>query len=87
MSHFAIRKPQWLGGRRCVGLADNRIEASNTIEVLYVNKDGVRLYPHVYSMTGMELKNYPLKNFSPKIPPLRVVPIDDLHVAAERPQV
>lgn len=87
MSQFKILKPMWLGGNRCVGLADQRITSNNTIEIMYKDRNGVRLYPHQYYMSGSELSRYPTKKFSPNMPLLRVVPIVDLHIAQERPEV
>lgn len=87
MSQFKILKPIWNGGKRAVGLADHRITDNNTIEIMYTDKNGVRLYPHQYSMSYQELKKYPTQQFNANMPLLRVVPIDELHVAVRRPSV
>jgi hypothetical protein len=87
VSQFKILKPVWNGGKRMVGLADFRISSNNSIEIMYKDKTGVRIYPHQYSMSGSELKKYPLESFSPNMPLLRMVPIEDLHVQVERPVV
>ncbi len=87
MSQFKILKPLWLGGKRAVGLADHRITANNSIEIMYQDKTGVRIYPHQYFMSGNELKKYPTQQFNANMPLLRVVPIEDLHIAQERPEV
>jgi hypothetical protein len=76
MAHFAIQAPMW--GDRYVGLADHKIEANNTIEILYTNKHGERTYPDKYSMTGAELRKYSTKQFKATMPLLRMVPITEL---------
>lgn len=74
--NFKIQKPLWSG--RHVGLADSKIEKHNTIEIMYKNQHGERIYPKTYHATDEELRKYPVKNFGKNIPPLRVVPIDEL---------
>lgn len=76
--HFAIRQPIWNGGKRAVGLADYKIEAKNTIEVTYKDSSGQRVYPHTYSVTEGFIRKYPLRSAIKNVPPLRIIPIDDL---------
>ena len=51
MSHFIIRSPIWNGGRRCVGLAEGRLNQQDTyttFDISYRNKKGERIYPHQF---------------------------------------
>ena len=51
MSHFVIRTPIWNGGKRCVGLAEGRINQQaryTTFEINYKDKKGQRIYPHLF---------------------------------------
>jgi hypothetical protein len=77
---FTIRKPIWGGysGRK-VGLAQDKLEATNTIEITATDKDGNRLYPNTYTITKEKALTYPSQRL-PQGVLLRVIPISELEI-------
>lgn len=76
-----IQFPIWK--TRSIGIATYKIaNGENEIEILYEGKDGKRLYPHVYVITGSELAGYPTQIV--KAVTLVIVPLAHLRVKRER---
>ena len=50
-----ILTPLWLGGKRRVGIAQYKLQQAPVIEVtiLYRNRDGERVYPHLYRIISV----------------------------------
>ena len=62
MSHFAVREPIWNGGKRCVGLAEDRINLSEpytTFEITYTDKKDRRIYPYKFSVRTLAVMSCP----------------------------
>lgn len=49
---FQIRFPIWNGGKRAVGLAEDRLGRHNEIQILYTRKSGERAHPDNYYFDG-----------------------------------
>ena len=78
-SLFEIKYPVWNGGKRMVGLYHRNVGNHNQIEILAKRKDGTRIYPNPFYMSGKDIKTYPLEPRK-KYPHmfLYMIPIDDL---------
>lgn len=76
----AIHKPQWNGGKRCLGIRPDRVGNVNRIECDYVRKsDGERIYPQPFFMRGHKILSYPIFTL-PGGTKLHMVPIEDLEI-------
>ncbi len=84
MESIKIQTPIWNGGKRSIGIAEFKIGTVNTdMEIMYRNKFGERIYPHVYTMTRAEIAKYPVRVIGCGVK-IRVIPIDDLHIKGIR---
>lgn len=80
MIPLEIRSPMWNGGHRCVGIADYKLGTRATdIKITYKNKDGVPIYPHVYTIDTVEAKKFPTMKLKCGVN-LRLIPIDSLKI-------
>ena len=77
--HFKIEEPIWKN--KAVGLNVNKIEAENLVEVVWKDKQGERLYPFTYKITGARAKTYPTMMIPGKGVRVYVVPIVELEIA------
>lgn len=78
---FEIRKPQWNGGRKCVGLNTLRLGKHNEIRFSYVRKkDGELSLPDNYYCDGDEVKSksYPTMNIGTT--ELLMIPVSELSI-------
>lgn len=74
---LSIKYPIW--GTRSIGIAEYKIGTKLTeVEILYTDKQGNRIYPHVYSMTTDRIVKYPVQVV--RGIRLRVIPIADFDV-------
>jgi len=72
-----IRKPIWK--TRSVGINSNKIISDEvTVEILYKDKSGNRLYPGIYFMSSGKAKLYPIQIV--KGNKLHIIPIGDFYV-------
>jgi len=74
---FEIKFPIWNGGKRVVGLAEDRLGKHNEIRILYTRKDGTRSFPDNYYFDG----NLRIFFNTMKLPSgvvLRLIPIESL---------
>ncbi len=82
MLPLQIRSPIW-GGKnktRAVGISENKIgQTGIDLEILYKDKSGRRIYPHVYTVSRERINKCQVKLINGVIK-LRIVPIDDLEV-------
>lgn len=78
LAFFRIRSPIWKN--RSVGINDAHLTpgGNNEIEILYEDKNGNRVYPHIYQITTARAKIYPVQHIKGSI--LRIIPIKDLHI-------
>ena len=77
VGNFQIQTPFWK--YMSVGIAEDKIQDENHIEIMYKDKFGNRRFPHVYMATREELMSceiYTAKNNTK----LRLMPIAKLHV-------
>lgn len=75
---FDIQVPIWKDGGK-VGLATHKVVEHNVVNILATDKDGNRLYPNSYYISGKEARTYvvePVKSH-PNIK-LYIIPIADL---------
>lgn len=76
---ISIKEPIWKN--RSVGIARDKITEDIEVEILYKDRFGNRIYPHIYKMTktlalshptqivkGRELKIIPIAEFKTEIP-------------------
>ena len=77
---FEIKAPVWNGGKRKVGLAQNRIGEHNEIRFLYTRKDGTKSMPDNYYISGKKIRelDFDLQNI--KGLTIVLVPIDQLEI-------
>lgn len=76
---YKINTPIW--ATREVGLNESQLQDHNTVEILYVQKDGARLYPHTYKITREQALRGRV-DYRKGIR-LRVIPIDSLEIATK----
>ena len=78
-SLFEIKFPVWNGGKRMVGLFHKNVGTHNQIDILVTRKDGTRIYPNPFYMSGADVRKYPLEPLK-KYPNmfLYMIPIEDL---------
>jgi len=80
MIPLEIRSPLWNGGRRCVGIAEFKLGTRVTdIKITYRNKDGVPIYPHVFTIDTVDARKFPTMKLRSGIN-LRMIPIDALKI-------
>lgn len=80
---ISIKEPMWNG--RYVGLAEYRLGVTETeVEILYKDKEGNRIYPHVYTVKTDDVKKYSQMKLKNNGIVLRMVPIADLKIKGER---
>ncbi len=73
-----IKYPIWK--TRSVGIAEHTLGRDGIdIEILYEDKQGNRIYPHVYHISRANIIKYPVQILRGFIK-LRIVPIDRLEV-------
>ena len=72
--NYRIRKPIFYS--RSVGLNEAQLDETNTIKILYKNKQKQRLYPKAYTITKQEVLQYPIMQI--KSARLRIIPIYNL---------
>lgn len=73
-----IKYPIWKS--RSVGIAEHRLgQAGAALEILYENKQGERIYPHIYYISRKDIVKYPVQIIRGFIK-LRIVPIDALEI-------
>lgn len=82
MQTFNIKVPIW-GGRK-VGLAVHKIEDDNLVNILVQDKDGKRLYPKTYYISGDKAHTYPLQDVKNTAVTLHVIPINELEIYEEK---
>lgn len=73
---YKIQTPIWK--TRSVGLNEANLGEENTVEILYKNQKGERLYPWRYSITKEEALKYPIQNWRGN--KLRIIPINNLKI-------
>lgn len=77
---ISIQYPIWK--TRSVGIAEYKLGTLNTdIEILYVDKFGRRLYPHIYRISTPKARKYPVQLV--KGLRIRIVPISDLEIIGD----
>ena len=76
-----IKNPIWNGGQRKVGIATYKVGNHNEIVIESTNKDGDRIYPQPFYISGQDLKKYPPKAI-PNYQNIKVheIPIKDLEI-------
>ena len=74
---YKIQTPIWK--TRSVGLNEANLEFYNTIEILYTNQKGERIYPFTYKITKEEALEYPVQVVGQGIQ-LRIIPINNLRI-------
>lgn len=83
MKKIEIRSPIW--ATRSIGIARYKVEnspaSSYLIEITYKNKEGERIYPETFVMTGEKIMSYPTK-FAANVK-LHIIPIKDLIIYEE----
>jgi len=74
---FKIKAPIW--GTRSVGLATYKVGVHNEVHILTEDKDGQRIYPQPFYISGADVKKYPIEPV-PKYPNIKlyVIPITDM---------
>jgi len=74
VNRINIEKPIW--GHQKVGVAEWRMnDAVIEVDILYKDKSGRRVYPHLYRMATAKAMTYPVQ--VTKGTRLRVIPIKD----------
>ncbi|MAH46902.1 hypothetical protein CMI37_13815 [Candidatus Pacearchaeota archaeon] len=74
-TRFEIRAPMW--GTQKVGLAEKRMfHDVLEVNILYADKRGNRLYPHLYHILRARALGYPTQLVKGTL--LRVIPIADM---------
>jgi hypothetical protein len=73
---FIIQEPIW--ETKSIGLAEDKLEEENIIEIAYRTKDGTKLYPHFYTLTKEKALTYPTKKI--KNHTLRIIPMRELTI-------
>lgn len=78
-----IKYPRWK--ERAVGIASYKLGREKTdIEILYRSKkDGLRIYPHIYTIKTSEARKCPTQRLSGGVL-LYLIPLDKLQVKEER---
>lgn len=77
---FKINSPIWGGGKKCVGLARDRITKNNEIEFTYVRKsDGQKSIPDHYYFDGDLLKDIDFEIQAVKGTYLVIIPFEYLN--------
>lgn len=74
-----IKEPIWIS--RSIGIAAKRAFADLTIEILYKDKIGNRVYPASYFITKEKIITYPFRYIGKNR--IYIVPIKDLTVIKE----
>ena len=75
-TQYYIRAPIWNGGKRCVGLAESRLQGDlATFEILYEDKHGDRIYPNQFKVSTRKVAHSPVQFINGT--KLRVVPLED----------
>lgn len=74
---IVIKTPVW--NKRKIGIATFRVGNHNEIRIEQTNKDGEKIYPMPFYITGEEIKKYPVEpvKSAPHVK-LYIVPIEDL---------
>lgn len=82
MNLIKVRSPRWNKDKqRCVGIATFRIANLNKIEIEYRRKsDGQKSFPHLYFMSGADIKKYPKERIPYSTVEVHMVPMDDLEI-------
>ena len=62
MSHFKIRTPIWK--TKSIGLACDKVEDENTVEITHKLASGDLMYPGKYSISGTMVKQFPKRKFN-----------------------
>jgi hypothetical protein len=74
-----IKEPIWIN--RSVGIAAKRAFADLTIDILYKDKFGNRVYPATYKITKEKIITYPYRYIGGNR--IYIVPIKDLTIIKE----
>lgn len=77
---FEIKAPIWGGGKRRVGLAENRVTDHNEIHFLYKRKDGQLSIPDPHYFDGTKRKSIDYERMNVKGLTLIMIPFTDLEV-------
>lgn len=75
-----IKEPIWIS--RSVGVAAKRAFADLTIEILYKDKYGNRVYPSLYKIAKEKIITYPYRYIENNR--IYIVPIKDLTIVKEK---
>lgn len=79
VAKFSIKFPRWID--KTVGLAEYRLKDSNEVEILYEDVNGVRLFPHKYTITKNKAMSFPTQivgeEYKVKV---RLIPISELTI-------
>ncbi len=86
-NRFEIAAPKWNGGKRCVGLNADRLNGDMVeVDIKYLNKLKVRVFPKVLNMSSTKVKTYPIQVVGGGVR-LHIVPIADLAEKSIKSQV
>ncbi len=61
---FVIWEPRWRD--KTVLLADRKITRHNDVHITYKDKNGARLYPNPFYISGLEARKYPIEEMKTK---------------------
>lgn len=70
----------WGGGKRSVGLAEDKLDLINTIKIVYRDYKGKLIYPDTYFIARQKALQYPTMTVKGGVV-LRVIPIAELEKA------
>lgn len=78
MEAYKIHVPIWNGGKRCVGIADFRLQGTGNfyIEITTINKAGDRIYPEIFYIDKALAKTFEVQ--ARKGIRLYIIPISEL---------
>ena len=71
-----IRQPIWKN--KSVGIAERKLADKTTIEILYRDRSGNKVFPEIYSITKEKAMTYPTQVRKGTV--LRIIPISDLDI-------
>lgn len=74
---FNINTPIWKN--KSVGIKRENITEDIEVEISYTDKQGNKVFPHIYLMTKEKALSYPTKTFG-NTPKLQIIPIADFDI-------
>jgi len=79
MFKVEIKKPIWNGElrKRCVGIAEFRLQPVMQVDIMYTRKDGTRTFPNPFKVTKAQMLKCPTMVVGGNVK-LYVIPVEDM---------